>query len=100
TAMAVRIFGAPNAADFGLGLGRTLQLVNILRDLDEDALRDRVYLPLDLLAAEGVADAPAPRERALSLLAGARAGRIRPERRGRHHGAVELPGAIGAAARD
>jgi hypothetical protein len=37
--MAVRIFGAPEAADFGLGLGRTLQLVNILRDLDEDALR-------------------------------------------------------------
>ena len=58
-AMAVRIFGAPDAADFGLGLGRTLQLVNILRDLDEDATRDRVYLPLDLLAAEGVADAPA-----------------------------------------
>jgi squalene synthase HpnC len=58
-AMAVRIFGAPEAADFGLGLGRTLQLVNILRDLDEDATRDRVYLPLDLLAAEGVADAPA-----------------------------------------
>jgi phytoene/squalene synthetase len=34
-------------------------LVNILRDLDEDATRDRVYLPLDLLAAEGVADASA-----------------------------------------
>ena len=33
-AMAVRIFGAPEAADFGLALGRTLQLVNILRDLD------------------------------------------------------------------
>jgi phytoene/squalene synthetase len=58
-AMAVRIFGAPEAAEFGLRLGRTLQLVNILRDLDEDATRDRVYLPLDLLAAEGVADAPA-----------------------------------------
>ena len=28
-------------------------------NMDEDALRDRVYLPLDLLAAEGVADAPA-----------------------------------------
>ena len=58
-AMAVRIFGAPEAADFGLGLGRTLQLVNILRDLDEDAARDRIYLPRDVLAAEGVADAPA-----------------------------------------
>ncbi|NBQ74858.1 MAG: hypothetical protein EBU14_05730, partial [Acetobacteraceae bacterium] len=58
-AMAVRIFGAPEAAEFGLGLGRTLQLVNILRDLDEDASRDRIYLPRDVLAAEGVADAPA-----------------------------------------
>jgi squalene synthase HpnC len=58
-AMAVRIFGAPEAADFGLALGRTLQLVNILRDLDEDAARDRIYLPRDVLAAEGVADAPA-----------------------------------------
>jgi squalene synthase HpnC len=54
-AMAVRIFGAPEAAEFGLALGRTLQLVNILRDMDEDAARDRVYLPADLLAAHGVA---------------------------------------------
>jgi squalene synthase HpnC len=58
-AMAVRIFGASGAEGFGLALGRTLQLVNILRDVDEDAQRDRVYLPLDLLAAEGVADGPA-----------------------------------------
>lgn len=54
-AMAVRIFGAPQAAGFGLALGRTLQLVNILRDMDEDAARDRVYLPADLLASHGVA---------------------------------------------
>jgi phytoene synthase len=60
-AMAVRIFGAPEAASFGLALGRTLQLVNILRDLDEDAARDRVYLPLDLLASHGVPDGPASR---------------------------------------
>ncbi|WP_170979355.1 squalene/phytoene synthase family protein [Roseomonas sp. HF4] len=60
-AMAVRIFGAPEAAGFGLALGRTLQLVNILRDMDEDATRDRVYLPLDLLAAQGVADGDAAR---------------------------------------
>lgn len=53
-AMAVRIFGAPQAAGFGLALGRTLQLVNILRDMDEDAARDRVYIPADLLAAHGV----------------------------------------------
>ncbi len=60
-AMAVRIFGAPEAAGFGLALGRTLQLVNILRDIDEDATRERVYLPLDLLAAHGVEDGPAAR---------------------------------------
>jgi phytoene synthase len=55
-ALAVRIFGAPQAEAFGLALGRTLQLVNILRDLDEDAARDRVYLPLSWLGE----DAPAP----------------------------------------
>jgi phytoene/squalene synthetase len=53
-AMAVRIFGAPRAEGFGLALGRTFQLVNILRDVDEDALLDRVYVPMDLLAAQGV----------------------------------------------
>ncbi len=58
-AMAVRIFGAPEAEAFGTALGRTLQLVNILRDLDEDAARERLYLPLDLLARHGVGDGPA-----------------------------------------
>ncbi|WP_376098865.1 squalene/phytoene synthase family protein [Roseomonas sp. CCTCC AB2023176] len=54
-ALAVRIFGAPEAHEFGLALGRTFQLVNVLRDLDEDAERDRVYVPLSLLGE----DAPA-----------------------------------------
>jgi phytoene synthase len=58
-AMAVRIFGAPEAEGFGLDLGRTFQLTNILRDVDEDAARERVYVPLDLLAAEGIPDGPA-----------------------------------------
>ncbi len=53
-AMAVRIFGAPGAERFGLALGRTFQLVNILRDVDEDAAIDRVYVPADLLARHGV----------------------------------------------
>lgn len=70
-AMAVRIFGAPQAAAFGLALGRTLQLVNILRDMDEDAARDRVYLPRDLLAAHGVPDGPAARIMAAPGLAAA-----------------------------
>ncbi|UFN49932.1 squalene/phytoene synthase family protein [Roseomonas sp. OT10] len=56
-AMAVRIFGEPRAEGFGLALGRTFQLVNILRDLDEDATRDRVYLPLSLLGGDGTAGA-------------------------------------------
>jgi phytoene/squalene synthetase len=58
-AMAVRIFGAPEAVGFGLALGRTFQLVNVLRDVDEDAARERVYLPRDLLARHGVAEGPA-----------------------------------------
>lgn len=37
-------------------LGRALQITNILRDLAEDAARDRLYLPRALLAAHGIAD--------------------------------------------
>ncbi|TDG26793.1 hypothetical protein E2C05_24920 [Paracraurococcus ruber] len=58
-AMSVRIFGAPEAEGFGLALGHTFQLTNILRDVDEDALRERVYIPRDLLAAAGIPDGPA-----------------------------------------
>ncbi|MBM6593476.1 squalene/phytoene synthase family protein [Microvirga pudoricolor] len=58
-ALSIRIFGQPEAHDFALGLGRTLQLVNILRDVDEDAARDRVYVPLERLAQAGLRDAPA-----------------------------------------
>lgn len=54
-ALAVRIFGAPQAEGFGLALGRTFQLVNILRDAEEDAALDRVYVPRSLLEAHGVA---------------------------------------------
>ena len=59
-AMSVRIFGAPEAEGFGLALGHTFQLTNILRDVDEDALRERVYIPRDLLDAAGIPDGPAP----------------------------------------
>ncbi len=58
-AMSVRIFGAPEAEGFGLALGHTFQLTNILRDVDEDAARERVYVPLSLLAAAGIPDGPA-----------------------------------------
>jgi presqualene diphosphate synthase len=37
-------------------LGRALQLTNILRDLDEDAERGRLYLPKEALVAAGMTD--------------------------------------------
>lgn len=37
-------------------LGIALQLTNFLRDVAEDRRRGRVYLPLDLLRAEGIAE--------------------------------------------
>ncbi|TVR96968.1 MAG: squalene synthase HpnD [Rhodospirillales bacterium] len=60
--LSARVFGADAAtADrLAAALGEALQLTNILRDLKEDADRDRLYLPADRLAAEGVdADAAA-----------------------------------------
>jgi len=44
--------------DSAVSLGIALQLTNILRDVGEDAqLRDRIYLPLDELAAYGITEA-------------------------------------------
>ena len=55
--LSVRVFGEPS--DRGLAvaaaLGRALQLTNILRDLREDAVLGRLYLPDELLSAHGVA---------------------------------------------
>lgn len=50
------VFGAEKADSDRLAatLGTALQLTNILRDLGEDALRDRLYLPADMLHAIGV----------------------------------------------
>ena len=42
------------AAPYAAALGRAFQLTNFLRDVDEDLLRNRVYLPADELAAHGV----------------------------------------------
>ncbi|KAA2238319.1 squalene/phytoene synthase family protein [Salinarimonas soli] len=58
-ALSIRIFGATQAHAFALSLGRTLQLVNILRDVDEDAAIERVYVPLDRLLEAGIPDGPA-----------------------------------------
>lgn len=55
--LSVRIFGVETeAADrVAAELGRALQLTNILRDLDEDAERNRLYLPRELLRAHDIA---------------------------------------------
>ncbi|MEJ8642144.1 phytoene/squalene synthase family protein [Streptomyces sp. MS1.HAVA.3] len=45
-----RVEAAPHAA----ALGEAFQLTNFIRDVGEDLDRDRVYLPADLLASEGV----------------------------------------------
>ncbi len=56
--MCVRIFGFSEAValDFAEDLGVALQLTNILRDVREDALRGRIYLPQDELARFGIAE--------------------------------------------
>jgi phytoene synthase len=55
--LSVRIFGMePEPGDqLARHLGRALQLTNILRDLDEDAERGRLYLPREALEHAGVA---------------------------------------------
>ncbi len=52
----IRIFGYsdPRAEKFAEETGIAFQLTNILRDVAEDAERNRLYLPLDDLAAHGV----------------------------------------------
>ena len=51
-----KVFGAPAELSDAIAeqLGTALQLTNILRDLAEDAARDRLYLPRDLLARHGI----------------------------------------------
>ncbi len=53
--LCVRIFGMGEEEGIRLSaeLGLALQLTNILRDIVEDAGRDRVYLPADMLADAG-----------------------------------------------
>jgi phytoene synthase len=54
--MSASIFGATDERTFEYArqLGLALQLVNIVRDVGEDARRGRLYLPQDDLQAEGV----------------------------------------------
>jgi phytoene synthase len=77
------IYGARDARSFPAALesardlGIALQLTNFLRDVSEDQLRGRVYIPLDALRAEGIEslDAHSPQQREpLSRVLGALAG--------------------------
>ncbi|CAN2534655.1 Presqualene+diphosphate+synthase [Methylocapsa aurea] len=66
--LSVRVFGLADEPDCAAGalptkarmlayhMGRALQLTNILRDLDEDEARGRLYLPREALEAAGVTD--------------------------------------------
>ena len=54
--LSIRAFGADGERGRRVAyhLGRALQLTNILRDLDEDARRGRLYLPAELIDAQGL----------------------------------------------
>jgi len=54
--LSVRAFGdgSAEADKVAWSLGRALQLTNILRDVAEDAGRERLYLPREWLEAAGV----------------------------------------------
>jgi 15-cis-phytoene synthase len=72
-------FDDPQAPAHAADLGVALQIVNIMRDVAEDAERDRIYLPQDEMAAHGVTEADlhtgemTPQIRALLHAQGARA---------------------------
>ena len=54
--LSTRVFGMEEGEGVALAhhLGRALQLTNILRDLDEDASVDRLYLPVEALRAADI----------------------------------------------
>jgi phytoene synthase len=58
--LSVRAFGdtSPAADRVAHALGRALQLTNILRDIEEDAHRGRIYLPREYLLDAGVPPVP------------------------------------------
>jgi len=47
-------FSHPQTLEYAERLGRALQLINIVRDVGDDARRGRIYLPLDELQQHGV----------------------------------------------
>ena len=51
----LKVFGtqAPQAREYAINLGLAFQLTNILRDINSDADRNRIYLPLEDMARFG-----------------------------------------------
>ena len=69
----VPVYGSDDT-ERAMALGIALQLINIIRDVDEDRRLGRVYLPQDELAAFGVDElAPSPQFRELMAYEAARA---------------------------
>lgn len=56
--LSIKIFGCVDeqTEQFATHLGKALQIINILRDVREDAQRGRIYLPIELLEKAGIAD--------------------------------------------
>lgn len=56
--MCIALFGCkhPGSRDYAVHLGQALQLTNILRDVAEDAARDRIYLPQEALTEFGLCE--------------------------------------------
>lgn len=57
--LSAEIFGYrdPRTLEYAADLGLAFQLTNIIRDVGEDARRDRIYLPLDEMERHGVSAA-------------------------------------------
>ncbi len=57
--LSLHVFGFRDPAAIGHAedLGVAMQVVNIMRDVEEDSLRGRIYLPADEMAAHGVTEA-------------------------------------------
>ncbi len=56
--LSIRIFGYshPDTERFARHLGQALQRINILRDIQEDAANERIYLPQEYLTGSGIGD--------------------------------------------
>lgn len=93
----------PCAAPHAIDLGVAMQLTNIARDVAEDAVQDRLYLPAAWLPPglqpAGVMDAPSPVFAAVQQVLARADRRYRSAERGFHHLPPRVRPAIRSAAR-